>query len=54
MFDPEREAILLLGGDKQGNWDGWYDAAIREAEQLYSEHLALLETIAQTKPGNER
>ena len=28
-FDPERQAVLLAAGDKQGNWSGWYKAAIR-------------------------
>lgn len=23
MFDPRREVIMLLGGDKIGDWDGW-------------------------------
>ena len=23
-FDPRRQAILLLGGDKSGEWNGWY------------------------------
>ena len=29
IFDPERQAILLLGGDKAGNWKAWYDRNIR-------------------------
>ena len=27
-FDPRREAIFLVAGDKEGNWDGWYCEAI--------------------------
>ncbi|WP_433220839.1 type II toxin-antitoxin system RelE/ParE family toxin [Microtetraspora malaysiensis] len=23
-FDPTRAALLLLGGDKAGNWERWY------------------------------
>ncbi len=23
MFDPRRQVILLLGGDKSGDWDDW-------------------------------
>lgn len=38
-FDPRREAILLLGGDKSGDWDSWYDAAIPTADDLYAEYL---------------
>jgi hypothetical protein len=38
-FDPRRSAILLTGGDKSGNWQGWYRRAIPHAEQLYEEYL---------------
>jgi hypothetical protein len=38
-FDPRRSAILLLGGDKEGNWDDWYDEAVPVAEKLYKTHL---------------
>jgi len=38
-FDPVRVAILLLGGDKTGDWEGWYQEAIPKAERLYDEHL---------------
>lgn len=39
LFDPRRTAILLIGGDKTGNWTGWYKEAIREAEELYEIYL---------------
>lgn len=39
VFDPWRSAILLLGGDKSGNWKGWYKDAIPRAEDLYDEYL---------------
>ena len=39
VFDPWRSAILLLGGDKSGNWSGWYKEAIPRAEELYEEYL---------------
>jgi len=35
VFDPWSRAVLLVGGDKAGNWRGWYRSAIREAEQAY-------------------
>jgi len=41
-FDPRRMAILLLGGDKAGKWDSWYDEAIPAADELYDEHLQTL------------
>lgn len=28
-FDPQRQAVLLIGGDKSGRWAAWYQAAIR-------------------------
>lgn len=41
-FDPHRTAILLLGGDKSGQWVEWYRRAISEADRLYDAHLAEL------------
>jgi len=37
-FDPTRSALLLLGGDKAGNWQRWYRQNIPVAEQLYLEY----------------
>jgi len=39
VFDPERRAVLLVAGNKAGNWTGWYRKAIPLAERLYDEHL---------------
>ena len=39
VFDPWRSAILLVAGDKSGQWNRWYRAAIPEAEQLYAKYL---------------
>ncbi len=38
-FDPRRHAILLLGGDKSGQWSEWYRRAIPEADVLYDVHI---------------
>lgn len=38
-FDPRRQAILLLGGDKSGQWNEWYQWAIPQADDLYDTHL---------------
>jgi hypothetical protein len=38
-FDPKRQAILLVAGDKSRDWKGWYKTAIAEAERLYADHL---------------
>ncbi len=40
-FDPRRNAILLLGGDKTGD-DRWYAVHVPTADRLYDEHLAAL------------
>lgn len=42
LFDPARQMLLLVAGDKSGNWQRWYDAAIPLAEARYAEHLAAL------------
>jgi hypothetical protein len=38
MFDPRRNAYLILGGDKTGNAN-WYTDAMRRAEAIYGQHL---------------
>ena len=40
VFDPWRAAILLVAGDKSGQWDKWYRSAIPRAERLYDDYLA--------------
>jgi hypothetical protein len=37
-FDPARSALLLLGGDKAGNWQRCYRDNIPAAEQLYIDY----------------
>jgi hypothetical protein len=39
VFDPWQQIVLLVAGDKAGDWRGWYRKAIPRAEQLYAEHL---------------
>ena len=41
-FDPNRAAILLLGGDKTGD-DRWYKTNLPIADDLYDAHLKSLE-----------
>lgn len=40
VFDPARRAVLLVSGDKAGNWQGWYKSSIPLAEQRYDEWMA--------------
>lgn len=42
MFDPRRQVILLLGGDKSGAWDEWYESAVPMADDLYDVYLGEL------------
>jgi hypothetical protein len=37
-FDPKRTAILLIGGDKNGN-PKWYDEFVPLADRLFDKHL---------------
>ena len=38
-FDPASNAVLLVAGDKAGNWQRWYRTAIPLAEQRYAEWI---------------
>ena len=40
-FDPERKAVLIIGGDKTGD-DRFYERIIPLAERLWEEYLATL------------
>jgi hypothetical protein len=39
MFDPRRQVILLIGGDKSGEWNAWYERAVPVADDLYDAYL---------------
>lgn len=41
-FDPHREAIFLIAGDKSGQWKKWYQSAIPIADNRYEEHMTQL------------
>lgn len=41
-FDPKREAIFLVAGDKSGQWKTWYQQAIPLADARFEEHLLSL------------
>jgi hypothetical protein len=40
VFDPKRRAILLVAGDKHGQWQRWYKENIPIADDRYDDHLA--------------
>lgn len=39
IFDPDRNAVLLVAGDKSGQWQSWYRQAIPTAEARYANYL---------------
>ena len=41
-FDIERQAILLVGGDKSTDWKGWYRTNISIADDRFDEHQGKL------------
>jgi hypothetical protein len=32
VFDPQRQAVILVGGNNAGNWRDWYRTAAAQAE----------------------
>jgi hypothetical protein len=40
VFDPWSQAVLLVAGNKAGDWSRWYDKAIPVAEIAYEGWLA--------------
>lgn len=43
VFDPQRQAILLVAGDKAGEWKQWYTDNIPIAEDRYELWIEKLE-----------
>ncbi len=39
-FDPDSREILLVAGDKAGNWQKWYRVNIPLADERLTEHLS--------------
>jgi hypothetical protein len=52
-FDPDRNAILLLGGSKTGAWNRWYRTAVPLADAIYSRYLAS-RSAEQPKPHEDQ
>lgn len=52
IFDPQRNAILLAGGDKKGqNQRIFYEQLIAKADSRYKEHLQNLPPSGEDKNG---
>ncbi len=39
VFDPQRQAVVLVAGDKSGDWVAWYRRNIPVAEVRYQQWL---------------
>jgi hypothetical protein len=50
VFDPGRKAIMLIAGDKSGQWQKWYRSSLRKADALYDGHLANRKGSSQNEP----
>ena len=48
-FDPEREAVFLVAGDKSGRWEAWYRQMIPVADERLDDHLQTLKQTQQHK-----
>jgi len=55
-FDPDRRAVMLVGGDKTGSWKRWYRHNIPIAERLFADHLQSIGATNRclTRPGTGR
>lgn len=47
-FDPNRRAVILLGGDKAGQWEKWYRSNVPRADRLYDRHLRSIGKVSIT------
>jgi hypothetical protein len=49
-FDPERKAVLLVGGDKSGvSQKRFYKALIDKADERFDEHLTYLAGLKEAR-----
>jgi hypothetical protein len=48
-FNPQRAAILLIGGDKTGK-DRWYEINVPIADRIFREHLSELRKESEHGP----
>lgn len=52
-FDPKRQAVMLIGGDKTGD-DRFYKTIVPRAEKLWEAHLADLAEGPDTKSKRKK
>jgi hypothetical protein len=54
VFDPWQQIVLLVAGDKAGDWLGWYRKAVPRAEELYAEHVGAMSKATSTGGAGDR
>lgn len=52
-FDPRRSAILLVGGNKEGD-DLFYERMVPQADRIYDAHLEALRAEGPPPSGRPR
>jgi hypothetical protein len=52
-FDPEQQAVIILGGSKQSD-KRWYDTNIPIAEEMFFEHLEKLKKADEETARKEK
>lgn len=52
-FDPQRKAIILVAGDKRGQWKRWYTDNIPVADDRFDAHLQKLQKRPQHEKGRK-
>jgi len=53
-FDIQSRAIMLVAGDKAGNWTKWYATNIPIADRLFTEHQAKLTQAGAAKAAKPK
>jgi hypothetical protein len=53
VYAPTDSTVLLVGGDKTGNWESWYRFNIARAEALYDLHRRQHPTRPAPKEGDQ-
>ena len=54
IFDPWSQAVLLVAGNKAGNWNRWYQTAIPTAEATYDQWIKAEKTRREEESGDGR
>jgi hypothetical protein len=53
-FDMNRRPVLLVGGDKTGEWNEWYSENIPIADVLFTEHQDSIKSHRESQEREEK